>query len=264
MRIASNLKNYVELEGVNKYFIDGDREFHAIKNVCLSASPGELLVLLGPSGSGKTTLLTLIAGLLSPTSGALSLFGRPVEDYSNKELQLLRARRIGFIFQDFLLIDSLLVIENIAVVLRFSGMKRSGALAAAGKLLDQFHIGHLARKLPSTISQGEKQRVAVARAIANNPELIIADEPTASLETSQGFDIIKLLHNYAVEEERCVIVATHDLRIADLADRVMRVEDGEIQEECPGPFTGTLNEKYIAGRGFGESRSEAQGGCEGE
>ena len=103
MRITSHQKNYVQLEGVNKTFIDGDREFHAIKNVSLKASPGELLVLLGPSGSGKTTLLTLIAGLLSPTSGSLSLFGRSVEGYSNKELQLLRARRIGFIFQDFLL-----------------------------------------------------------------------------------------------------------------------------------------------------------------
>ncbi len=239
MRIASNLKNYVELEGVNKTFVDGDMEFHAIKDVCLSASPGELLVLLGPSGSGKTTLLTLIAGLLSPTSGALSLFGRPVGDYSNKELQLLRARRIGFIFQDFLLIDSLLVVENIAMVLRFSGMKRSDALAVAGKLLDQFNIGHLARKLPSTISQGEKQRVAVARAIANNPELIIADEPTASLESSQGFDIIKLLHSYAAEEKRCVIVATHDLRITDFADRVMMVEDGEIRSEKSGDFMKT-------------------------
>ena len=143
----------------------------------------------------------------------------------------MRARRIGFIFQNFLLIDSISVVENIAMVLRFSGTRRAEAITCARKLLDQFNIGYLARKLPSTLSQGEKQRVAVARAIANNPELIIADEPTASLDTSQGFDIIKLLHNYALEEKRCVIVATHDLRIADLADRVMRVVDGEIQVE---------------------------------
>ena len=150
----------------------------------------------------------------------------------------MRARRIGFIFQNFLLIDSIPVIENIVMVLRFSGMRRTDAITCAGKLLDRFHIGNLARKLPSTLSQGEKQRVAVARAIANNPELIIADEPTASLETSQGFDIIKLLHNYAQEQKRCVIVATHDLRIADLADRVMRVVDGEIQVEGSGEFVG--------------------------
>ena len=148
----------------------------------------------------------------------------------------MRARKIGFIFQNFLLIDAIPVVENIALVLRFSGMRRAEAITRARKLLDQFNIGYLARKLPSTLSQGEKQRVAVARAIANNPELIIADEPTASLETSQGFDIIKLLHNYAQEQKRCVIVATHDLRIADLADRVMRVVDGEIQVEGSGKF----------------------------
>ena len=236
MKIVSNLKNYVMLEGVNKIFLDGDQKFHAVKNARLCASPGELLVLLGPSGSGKTTLLTLIAGLLSPTSGKLLLFGRSVEDYSQRELQSMRARKIGFIFQNFLLIDAIPVVENIALVLRFSGMRRAEAITRARKLLDQFNIGYLARKLPSTLSQGEKQRVAVARAIANNPELIIADEPTASLETSQGFDIIKLLHNYALEEKRCVIVATHDLRIADLADRVMRVVDGEIQVEGSGGF----------------------------
>lgn len=236
MKSVSNLQSCVMLDGVNKIFLDGGQKFHAVKNLQLSASPGELLVLLGPSGSGKTTLLTLIAGLLSPTSGKILLFGRFVEDYSQRELQSMRAKRIGFIFQNFLLIDSIPAIDNIAMVLRFSGVRRSEAAVRAGKLLHQFNIEYLAGKLPSTLSQGEKQRVAVARAIANNPELIIADEPTASLEASQGFDIIKLLHNYAHQEDRCVIVATHDLRIADLADRVISLVDGEIQVESSGAF----------------------------
>lgn len=234
MKTVVSLDSYVVLSGVNKTFLDGDQRIDAVKDAHLCASPGELVVLLGPSGSGKTTLLTLIAGLLSPTSGKLFLFGKAIQSYSKRELQSMRAGKIGFIFQNFLLIDSIPALENIAMVLRFSGQSRSKALSRAIDLLDQFKIGYLARKLPSTLSQGEKQRVAVARAIANNPELIIADEPTASLETNQGMDIIRLLHDYAREENRCVIVATHDLRIADLADRVIRVVDGEIKPEGPG------------------------------
>lgn len=237
MKSVPNLKNCVVLEGVNKTFLDGDHKVHAVKDACLTASPGELIVLLGPSGSGKTTLLTLMAGLVSPTSGKLALFGRSITSYSKRDLQSMRARRIGFIFQNFLLIDSIPVVENIAMVLGFSGQRRPEALSRAGTLLEQFGIGYLARKHPSTLSQGEKQRVAVARAIANNPELIIADEPTASLETSQGFDIIRLLHNYARQERRCVIVATHDLRIADLADRVLKVVDGRVQVQGPEGLT---------------------------
>ncbi|UCF89423.1 MAG: ABC transporter ATP-binding protein [bacterium] len=233
MRSAADPCSYVVLKNVSKTFLDGDQKVHAVRDACLVASPGELIVLLGPSGSGKTTLLTLIAGLLSPTSGSLSLFGQSLTSYSNGDLQSMRAKRIGFIFQNFLLIDSIPVVENVAMVLRFSGRGRSDALARARELLDQFGIGYLARKLPSALSQGEKQRVAVARAIANNPELIIADEPTASLETNQGFDIIRLLHDYARQERRCVIVATHDLRIADLADRVLRVVDGRVRVQCP-------------------------------
>jgi putative ABC transport system ATP-binding protein len=134
--------------------------------------------------------------------------------------------RIGFVFQTFLLLDALDVLENIALVCRFASRSKVESRRRATELLRRLHIEHLAAKSPKTLSQGEKQRVAVARAIANDADLILADEPTASLETKQGFEIIRLLHGYAAQENKCVIVASHDLRIVEYADRVLRLEDG--------------------------------------
>lgn len=216
----------VRLSNVSKIFGANENETVALQNVSLEASSGELLLVLGPSGSGKTTLLTLIAGLLKSTSGTISLFGKNIESYSAKELQKIRAKRIGFIFQTFLLIDSLTVEENVGVVLRFAGKTKKEANRQALLLLEQFHVEHLAKKFPQTLSQGEKQRVAVARAIANEGDLIIADEPTGCLESKQGFEIIQLLKSYSRDQNRCVIVASHDLRIGEFATRILRIEDG--------------------------------------
>jgi len=226
MKTIEDTSNIVELVNVSKIFGSNEHKTAALQQVSLQASLGELLLLLGPSGSGKTTLLTLIAGLLKPTQGTVLLFGRNIESYSAKELQQMRAAKVGFIFQTFLLIDSLTVLENVGIVLRFTGKTRNEAHHQAGRLLEQFRIGRLAQKFPRTLSQGEKQRVAVARAIANGAPLVIADEPTGSLESKQGFDIIQLLQDYSKEQNRCVIVASHDLRIAEFADRILRLEDG--------------------------------------
>lgn len=228
MNKAENRPCVVKLDDVSKIFGTNGHRTVAVQNISLEASLGELVLLLGPSGSGKTTLLTLIAGLIKPTSGRVSLYGRNVEKYTSKELQKLRAERIGFIFQTFHLIDSLKVIENVALVLRFTGRTRAQAKEHARKLLRQFSIEHLAQNFPATLSQGEKQRVAIARAIANEADLIIADEPTASLEIKQGFDIIRLLYQYAKEQNKCVIVASHDLRIVEFADRILPLEDGAL------------------------------------
>lgn len=218
----------VQLLDATKIFGVNGHGTEAVRGVSFQALAGELVLLLGPSGSGKTTLLTMAAGLLEPTSGAVSLFGRNIERYSARELQQLRATRIGFVFQTFHLIDSLTVAENIALVLRFAGKTNRDAFQQAQRALHQFDIQHLARKFPPKLSQGEKQRAAVARATANGPDLIIADEPTASLEAKQGLDIIRMLHEYAKTQNRCAIVASHDLRVVDFADRVLRLEDGEL------------------------------------
>ena len=215
-----------QLIGVTKTFRMDGNATNAVHNISVDAHFGELLLLLGPSGSGKTTLLTLLAGFLEPTTGVVRLSGKNLRELSLQELQKLRAEKMGFVFQTFHLIDALTVVENITLVLRFAGRRVDDARRRALEQLSELRIEHLASKFPPRLSHGEKQRVAVARAVANNADLILADEPTSSLESTQGFEIIQLLHKYAREENKCVIVASHDLRLLDFADRVIRLEDG--------------------------------------
>ena len=216
------------LINVSKSFGANETATRAVKNVSLQLYAGEMTLLLGPSGSGKTTLLTLLAGLLRPSSGAVFLFGRDVQSYSPEELQKVRARRLGFIFQNFHLIDSLTVEENVELVVHFAGNDRGDHRTRTRHLLTEMNIGHLAGRFPPTLSQGEKQRVAIARAIANDADLIIADEPTASLESMQGFEVIRLLRHLADGMGKGVVVASHDLRLKEFADRVLALRDGEI------------------------------------
>ena len=216
------------LINVSKSFGANETATRAVKNVSLQLYTGEMTLLLGPSGSGKTTLLTLLAGLLRPSSGAVFLFGRDVESYSPEELQKVRARRLGFIFQNFHLIDSLTVEENVELVVHFAGNDRGDHRTRTRRLLTEMDTGRLAGRFPPTLSQGEKQRVAIARAIANDADLIIADEPTASLESMQGFEVIRLLRHLADGMGKGVVVASHDLRLKEFADRVLALRDGEI------------------------------------
>lgn len=225
-RIPKNL--VVELSDVSKVFCTNANKTPAVTEVSLKAFCGKLLLIMGPSGSGKTTLLTLLSGLLEPTFGLTKLFGKEIKLYQKKELQKIRATKIGFIFQDFQLIEALSVLQNITIVQRFAGKNKYEAQNIALQLLQRFELSALANQLPSRLSQGQKQRVAVARAIANDAVLIIADEPTASLETTQGFEIIKLLHNLAKKNNKCVVVASHDLRIQKYADRVIHLLDGKV------------------------------------
>ena len=218
----------VRLIDVTKIYGGAGRETFALRNVSFQAHAGELVLLLGPSGSGKTTLLTLMAGLQCPTNGAVYIFGRQVTEYSIWELQRLRAVRIGFIFQTFNLIESLTVLDNVMLVMKFGGLHRKEARVRAEDFLGRFDVKQLSQASPRTLSQGEKQRVAVARALANGAPLIIADEPTGSLATKQGMDIVQLLRISVKKENRCVVVASHDERIADYADRVLYLADGAL------------------------------------
>jgi len=231
-----NRKNeqMVRLVAIEKRFDEGGHERVAVRLASLTAHRGELHLLLGPSGSGKTTLLTLIAGLQPPTAGQVCLFGRDLKKYTASGLQRLRAREIGFVFQDSKLIDSLSVLGNIVLVGRFAGRSRAEATARANDLLERFDLGYLRGRMPQRLSQGEKQRVAVLRAIANDATLILADEPTASLESAQGALVIRLLRDYAQERGGCVVVASHDLRLIAYADRIWRLADGCLQRTHPG------------------------------
>lgn len=216
------------LREVSKVFSGNSKKTTVLKDISFEVFPGELVLILGPSGSGKSTFLTILAGLQPPTTGEVRLFGADVHTYSSRELQRMRAGRIGFIFQTFHLIESLTALENILLVLKFTHTSAKVAKARALALLDRFEIAHLTHAYPGTMSQGEKQRVAVARALANQAELLIADEPTGSLATSQGREVVKLLHHIAKTENCCVVLASHDQRIIDYADRTFYIRDGEL------------------------------------
>ncbi len=222
-------ENIVSITNVSKSYSVNEHTSFGVKGINFDAKPGELVLILGPSGSGKTTLLTLIAGLLKPSEGNISLFQNPIESYSVADLQRLRAGKIGFIFQTFLLIDALTSLQNLELVIRFNSKSKKEARRIAGDLLKELNVEYLAYKLPSTMSQGEKQRVAVARAVANNAELILADEPTASLDSENGAIIIELLSSFA-RRNKCVIVVSHDLRLKKYADRIVYLENGRIVE----------------------------------
>ncbi len=201
----------------------------AINNVTFSASGGEMILLLGPSGSGKTTFLTLLAGLQKPTSGEVRLFGKKTEEYTSRELQSIRCSRMGFVFQSFYLLDSLTVVQNVMMVRRFTGATKQEAKNSAIEYLSRFGIEHLADSYPAKISQGEKQRTAIARALINGAELIIADEPTGSLASKQGLEVVDFLRRSSHNENRCVIIASHDERITGYADKVFHISDGELK-----------------------------------
>ena len=186
--------------------------------------------MIGPSGSGKTTLLTLIAGFQPATRGDIFLFNKKIQSYSGTDLQRLRASSIGFVFQQFHLLESLSVIENILLVTKFAGIEKGVAIKKAEDLLDRFDVGHLRNSSPGKLSQGEKQRIAVIRALINVAPLIIADEPTGNLSTDQGMAIVRLLKEFVTTDNRMVIVASHDERIAEFADRILVIKDGTLKE----------------------------------
>ena len=231
----------VDLRNISKVYNSSPNKTTALTEIDFLARRGELILLLGPSGSGKTTLLTIIAGFNQPTTGTVNLFGKNIDNYKASDLQLLRAKKIGFIFQSFLLIDALTVYENVEIVLKFFNKKGNKQKRNTLNALNKVGIAHLSEKIPAQLSHGEKQRTAIARAFVNNADLLIADEPTASLETTQGEEIIKLLHSFANEYNKCVIVASHDLRLKAMADKIFYIENGKI-EKIEKPLRGINGE----------------------
>lgn len=221
---------YAEMIDVTKTFGEGRIKSTVLNSVNFEVHSGELLLILGPSGSGKSTFLTILAGLQKPTYGTIRLFGKDIADYDKKELQRVRAAQIGFIFQSFNLLESLTVQENVLLVSKFIGTPRHIALERTRELMQYLGIDHLYNSYPSHISQGEKQRVAVARALMNGAKLILADEPTGSLSSEQGMQIIQLLKRETSERGRGVIVVSHDERIRALADRTFLIQDGIVAE----------------------------------
>ena len=220
----------LEATGLTKVFGSGTGAVRAVDGVDLSVRRGEIVLVMGPSGSGKTTLLTMIGGLLKPTSGAVRIEGYDITAMKESDLYEVRRRLVGFIFQVFNLLEPLNVRENVEVVLNLAGRGGREARAKAERLLDDLGMGHRLRFKPNDLSGGEKQRVSIARALANDPKLILADEPTANLDSKHGHEVVLLLRDIAKKQGRTVVIVSHDHRIREVADRVLWLEDGCFKE----------------------------------
>jgi putative ABC transport system ATP-binding protein len=218
----------ISVRGVVKDFGAGQTRVRALHGITNDIYPGELTYLVGESGSGKTTLISIIAGILYPTEGSVSVFGTEIYDLRENDLVRFRLANIGFIFQQYNLIPTLTAAENASVPLVAAGIARAEAVARATETLKQLNIGHLAERLPRQLSGGQQQRVAIARALVHSPKLVVCDEPTAALDAASGRRVMDLLRAVALDSNRAVIIVTHDNRIFDLADRILDMEDGRI------------------------------------
>lgn len=223
------------VRGLTKTYGAGETAVDAVRSLDLDVAGGEVLLVMGPSGSGKTTLLLMLGALLRPTAGSITATSRDgntldIAAAHEKHLPTLRARTFGFVFQDYALLDALSATENIAVAANLAGTTGTAAHLRAAELLDRVGLTHRATARPSQMSGGEQQRVAVARALANDPPILLADEPTANLDASRSRDLARLLRRLADDDGRCVVIVSHDERLRDIADRVLWLEDGAFRQ----------------------------------
>lgn len=219
----------IELRHLSKVYGSGHIAVKAVDDVSLHVVKGELVVIMGPSGSGKTTLVQLIGALLKPTSGDVIIAGRNIAALPERELSQVRLKTFGFIFQTANLLSSLTAVQNVELVINLGGIKGKRAQQMARELLQQLGLGPRLSHKPAKLSGGEQQRVAIARALANNPPILLADEPTANLDSKTGHSVTELLRKIAKEKDKIVLIVSHDLRIRDLADRVLWLEDGRLR-----------------------------------
>ena len=269
MNDSTNDPYALRVEHVSKRFGSGETEVFAVRDVSLSVAPGEVVLIMGPSGSGKTTLLSMLGALLKPTEGTIQLDGTVLSALSEKRLPTVRLRSFGFIFQDFNLLSALTVLENVALVAELAGAKKSAANEKGRTLLTELGLAERLDFLPEKLSGGEKQRVAIARALVNNPSLILADEPTANLDSKIGHEIMRLLRRIAKEQDRSVVIVSHDARIKDIADRVLWLEDGQFKDMVAmavDPVCGMAVEKdkAVAAEWEGETLYFCSRGCRDE
>ena len=227
----ANTQPVVRVEHLSKHFGAGSARVDALVDINMEVYPGQVVGLMGPSGSGKTTLLNCIACIMEPSSGRLTLDGEVVYDerWLRADLRRLRLDKIGFIFQYPNLLPFLDGTDNVAVVLDLAGYGSAAARTRAVDLLDYLEVGHRKHAMPAQLSGGEAQRVAIARALANRPRIILADEPTAPLDSARARIVMDLLRRIAVEQDAAIIVVTHDEMILDRFDHIFRLRDGRLE-----------------------------------
>jgi len=224
----------VEITGVSKHYGAGETRVDALRKLDLTVRRGDVVALLGPSGSGKTTLLNIIGCIIEPTGGQVRLDGDTVYDgrWLRGDLRRLRLDKIGFIFQSHNLLPFLDAKDNVALVLELAGRSAAEARRRALELLDYLEIGHRRDAMPAQLSGGEAQRVAIARALANSPRIILADEPTAALDSARSGIVMDLLRRLAVEQDACIVAVTHDEKIFDRFDRLYHLRDGRLEDSA--------------------------------
>jgi putative ABC transport system ATP-binding protein len=221
-------KTAIQAAAINKWFGEGAARTHAVQDVSFEANLGEILYVVGPSGSGKTTMLSMISGILRPDSGTVKIEDADIWSMSSDALADFRLHKIGFVFQDYHLFPRLTTAENVAIPLILQHRDWDAALVEAEKNLEVVGLKNRAQLAPVKLSGGEQQRVAIARAIVSRPDILILDEPTASLDGDTGRNIVRFVREHILSDQRCIIIVTHDSRIYEFADRIMRMEDGKV------------------------------------
>lgn len=218
------------MKNISKNYQDGEQVIEVLKNVSLEVAQGEFVTIVGPSGAGKSTFLSIVGALLSPTEGEIAIGGKVLNDLTSKELTKVRLDKVGFIFQGANLIPYLNVRDQLLVIAELSGEKGRGAKEKADELLKELGLTARENNYPESLSGGEKQRVAIARALMNDPDIILADEPTASLDANRGHKVVQMIADEVKRKNKAAIMVTHDERVLDLVDRVIRIEDGYLKD----------------------------------
>ncbi|MGM9922700.1 MAG: ABC transporter ATP-binding protein [Bacillus sp. (in: firmicutes)] len=224
------MANKLVLDDISKVYGDGASSVKVLDSVSLQVKAGEFIAVVGPSGAGKSTFLSIAGALLSPSSGKISIDGQEIQNLSEKELHDIRLKKIGFVFQSANLIPYLTVRDQLLLIARLDGNHTKQDEERADELLERLGMAHRRNHYPENLSGGERQRVAIARAWMNNPEIILADEPTASLDSERGRDVVQMLADEVKRSKKSAIMVTHDKRMLDLCDRVVYIEDGKLSE----------------------------------
>lgn len=224
------MTNKLVLDHISKIYGDGNTSVKVLDDISLQVKAGEFVAIVGPSGAGKSTFLSIAGALLSPSSGKISIDNQEIQNLSEKELNSIRLKKIGFVFQSANLIPYLTVRDQLLLIAQLGGKHTKQDEARADELLERLGLAHRRNHYPEKLSGGERQRVAIARAWMNDPEIILADEPTASLDSERGRDVVQMLADEVKRSKKSALMVTHDKRMLDLCDRVVYIEDGKLYE----------------------------------
>lgn len=224
----NSVNTAISVHNLTKNYTEGSAGTPALAGVDLIVRRGEFVLLMGPSGSGKTTLLSIMGCILRPTSGDVFLGGKKVTELDEQSLPAVRLQHIGFVFQGFNLFPTLTAGENVELSLKLKGFRTKAAKEEAKRLLNLVQLDKKYDAFPADLSGGQKQRVAIARAVAGSPEILLADEPTAALDSHVGKAVVEMMSTLAHEQNKAVVIVTHDNRIVEYADRIVRIEDGRV------------------------------------